>query len=64
MSNSIQKTTIQLEDGRIVERTKIVFLPKPDWKNPNIVYTSDSAYKVEGGTFRRLIPKVKRKKRK
>ena len=63
MSNSVQRTTIKLEDGRIIDRTQVVFLPKPDLKNPAIVYTSDCAYKVEGGTFRRVVPKVKRKKK-
>ncbi len=64
MSNSIQKTMIELENGRTVDRTKVVFLPRPDQRNPNIVYTSDCAYKIdETGTFKRLVPKIKKGKK-
>jgi hypothetical protein len=64
MSNSIQKERIKLEDGRTVDRNKIVFLPIPDKKNPSIVYTSDCAYKIEGGTFKRVVPKIKKRRNK
>jgi ERCC4-related helicase len=48
---------IVISDGRIVDRTKVVFLLREDPRDKSILYATDRAYKSEGGTLRRLVPK-------
>jgi hypothetical protein len=49
---------VVLSDGRVCDRTKVVFLLREDHRDKTILYATDRAYKKEGGTFPDPIVKM------
>ena len=62
---SKQATMIKLDDGKVVNRDKVLFLLTPSPTNPQMLNASDRSYLVgQDGSYRRLGTKLTRDERK